>query len=409
MSQILQLLLEKITKNRRLIDEWFDNKFLENKPIFYNSVDLRHSGFKIAPVDNNCFPAGFNNLNKESRANAQKIFQKFLKNQYPNVKKIIIIPESHTRNDRYLQNVLALKSIVEHEDIEVVIGTIMEDINDKIDIELKDNIITLHKVFKDSNNVTTKSGFVADLIISNNDFTKEPEDIFNNINCDIIPPSNLGWYNRTKSQHFDCYQKLANELAKLIDIDPWLISTIHSDCKNVDFKNRQNIDNLANITDNVISKISDKYQQYNIDLNPYCYVKADSGTYGMAMMTVNSGEDILAINKKQRNKMNMIKGSIINNKVIIQEGIMTSDQIANSTAEPMVYMINSQVIGNLFRINNSRDKNISLNAANMEFKDIKSIDNKELDVGLDQANAVIIYNIIGRLSALAAANEIKNK
>jgi glutamate--cysteine ligase len=31
--------------------------------LLFGSVDLRNAGFKLAPVDTNLFPGGFNNLN----------------------------------------------------------------------------------------------------------------------------------------------------------------------------------------------------------------------------------------------------------------------------------------------------------------------------------------------------------
>ena len=44
------------------IEQWFRTQWLENQAPFYGSVDLRNSGFKLAPVDMNLFPGGFNNL-----------------------------------------------------------------------------------------------------------------------------------------------------------------------------------------------------------------------------------------------------------------------------------------------------------------------------------------------------------
>ena len=38
---------------------------MEHTPPFYSSVDLRNAGFKLAPVDTNLFPGGFNNLKPE--------------------------------------------------------------------------------------------------------------------------------------------------------------------------------------------------------------------------------------------------------------------------------------------------------------------------------------------------------
>jgi glutamate--cysteine ligase len=63
----------------------------------------------------------------------------------------------------------------------------------------------------------------------------------------------------------------------------------------------------------------------------------------MAVWAVSSGNEILEINKKERNKMNVIKGAVHNSKIIIQEGIRTIDKISQKIAEPMIYLINGEV------------------------------------------------------------------
>ena len=47
------------------IEHWFRQNWQEHTPPFYGSVDLRNSGFKLAPVDMNLFPGGFNNLSED--------------------------------------------------------------------------------------------------------------------------------------------------------------------------------------------------------------------------------------------------------------------------------------------------------------------------------------------------------
>jgi len=408
MSQIQKLLLEKINSNKDLINDWFKEGFKNNPAIFYNSVDLRHSGFKIAPIDNNCYPAGFNNLSQISRDKAKKAILEFLKNNYPDVKKILLIPENHTRNFKYLENILVLKSVLENDSkIEVEIGSLIDDLDDNLEINLpNDDKIILNKLIQTKGRIVTKLGFDADLVIINNDFTNFPPAIIKNIEQDIIPSINLGWNQRTKSKHFNIYENLALELAKLIDIDVWLIDAIHKNCQNIDFKNKQNIDELAKKTDEILTNIKNKYKEYDVKEEAYCYVKADSGTYGMAMMTIKDTSEILDINKKQRNKMNMIKGNIVNDRVIIQEGIPTIDRINNIIAEPMIYLINGKVVGNLSRLNEQRDQNISLNSAGMEFKDMLNISDENLNIGGKKEDIFTIYEVIAKLSALAAAKEL---
>ncbi|MGQ0578127.1 MAG: glutamate--cysteine ligase, partial [Betaproteobacteria bacterium] len=60
------LSLEKqILDSMPKIEHWFRSQWQDHAAPFYASVDLRNAGFKLAPVDTNLFPGGFNNLNKE--------------------------------------------------------------------------------------------------------------------------------------------------------------------------------------------------------------------------------------------------------------------------------------------------------------------------------------------------------
>ena len=54
---------QRILNEQPTIERWLRTQWLEHTIPFYSSVDLRNSGFKLAPVDTNLFPGGFNNLN----------------------------------------------------------------------------------------------------------------------------------------------------------------------------------------------------------------------------------------------------------------------------------------------------------------------------------------------------------
>ena len=53
----------QLLSRRTEIEQWFRAQWQATPPPFYASVDLRNAGFKLAPVDTNLYPAGFNNLN----------------------------------------------------------------------------------------------------------------------------------------------------------------------------------------------------------------------------------------------------------------------------------------------------------------------------------------------------------
>ena len=56
---------KRILEAMPAIEHWLRGKWQQHSIPFYCSVDLRNSGFKLAPVDTNLFPGGFNNLNTD--------------------------------------------------------------------------------------------------------------------------------------------------------------------------------------------------------------------------------------------------------------------------------------------------------------------------------------------------------
>lgn len=406
MNNIHQILLNKISSKKSQISDWFAEKSKNTNLHFYNSVDIRHFGHKIAPIDNNCFPAGFNHLSEESKKIASAKVKEYLNKNFPKVQKILIIAESHTKNLRYLENVLSLKNIILDADYAVEIANLNPEISDILEIYLENNQkIKINKIIKKDNRILTKNDFNPDLIISNNDFTDGITEILQNIEQKIIPSPDFGWFIRSKAEHFRNYNLLAKEFANLIEIDSWLISTKFDIADNLNFKQQIGMDNLVIKTAKILDQLKEKYQQYQIKSDPYCFIKADSGTYGMAIMNVSSSDELVSLNKKNRNKMNMLKGNIQNHRVIIQEGVPTIDRIKGFNAEPMIYMVGGEVVGNLFRYNQARDERSNLNSGTMEFSDLNILNDSDINLGASRQEIIKIYEIIARISALATSLE----
>src|SRR5471030_1801457 len=95
------------------IERWFRLEWQEHTPPFYCSVDLRNSGFKLAPVDTNLFPGGFNNLNPAFLPLCVQAVMSAVQRICPDTRRFLLIPENHTRNLHYLQNVAVLRRILE--------------------------------------------------------------------------------------------------------------------------------------------------------------------------------------------------------------------------------------------------------------------------------------------------------
>ena len=409
-----QNLERALLENQAAIESWFRNSWRDTRAPFYASVDLRNAGYKIAPVDTNLFPAGFNNLNPAFESLSIHAVQMAIEHLDRPVDKILIIPENHTRNLFYLENVASLQSIIEKAGFETRIGSLIEDLDSPSRIELPStNTVLLEPLRKNGNRITLE-GFDPDLILLNNDLAAGKPEILNNLEQIITPPVSLGWSSRLKSNHFTFYQQVANELAGLINIDPWLIDPMFRNCGEVDFMKREGVDCLSKNIDTLLQGIRKKYAEHNVKCEPFVMVKADAGTYGMGVMTVHSSADITELNRKERTRMSTTKEGQKVSKVIIQEGVYTHETWGKeeTVAEPVVYMVDHQVVGGFYRVHSERSSSQNLNAPGMRFEPLAFDDccispdpSQEPDC---HQNRFYTYGVIARLALLAAAREIHN-
>ena len=143
---------KKILAATPAIERWFRLEWQEHTPPFYCSVDLRNSGFKLAPVDTNLFPGGFNNLAPEMLPLAVQAAMAAIDKYCPDAKNLLLIPERHTRNTFYLQNVARLMQIFRQTGLNVRLGSLSDEVKGPVDIELPDgNTLTLEPLERSSN------------------------------------------------------------------------------------------------------------------------------------------------------------------------------------------------------------------------------------------------------------------
>jgi len=124
----LRELERRVLESSSAIEHWLRLQWQDHTPPFYASVDLRNSGFKLAPVDTNLFPGGFNNLNPQFVPLAVQASMVAIERICPDARNLLLIPENHTRNPYYLQNVGCLRTILRQAGLNVRIGTLISDI-----------------------------------------------------------------------------------------------------------------------------------------------------------------------------------------------------------------------------------------------------------------------------------------
>ena len=404
----LLALEEHLLKHQIAIERWLRYQWQATPAPLTGSVDLRNAGFKVAPVDMNLFPAGFNNLNPEFMSLSIQAVQATFENCHPSCNRILLVPESHTRNQFYLENLAVLQEIIVKSGFEVRIGSMIDDLTAPQIFDLPSGRqITLEPLKRFDDKVGVE-GFIPCIVWLNNDLSDGMPDILKDITQTVRPTPQLGWYQRLKSSHFAHYQQVCEEFSEIIELDSWLMNPLFRECSGLDFISREGNDILVEKAESLLTEIQEKYDEYGVKEEPYIVVKADSGTYGMAVMTVRDPSELLSLNRKQRTRMMASKGGHSVDRVILQEGVHSVETFGDDdgVAEPVVYMIGHYVVGGFYRVHKGRGANENLNAPGMHFEPLAFVDNCN-NPGDEVHNRFYAYGVIARLSLLAAAREKK--
>jgi len=351
-------------------------------------------------VDTNLFPAGFNNLGEESMPVCAEAARDSVHRIAPAAKRVLLLPESHTRNMFYFENLATLAHIFNEAGFTVKVGSINPELVKPTELTLPSKrTLRLEPVRREGARIQLEN-YNPDFIVLNNDLSSGVPEILQAIEQPIQPPPTLSWASRLKSVHFQRYKSVANEFSDLIGIDPWLIMPMFRNCGDIDFMKREGEDCLAKNTNLLLQAITEKYREYNIDQTPFVVVKADAGTYGMAVMMVHDANELRSLNRKQRTKMASRKGGDTVSKVIIQEGVYTFETIDSFVAEPVIYMMDRHVVGGFYRVHEARGPDENLNAPGMHFAPLA------LSADSSTPPQIYAYKVIARLALVSAAREL---
>ena len=393
-----------IINNHLEIEAWFRKQWIKYPAPFYSSIDLRNSGYKMAPVDTNLFPAGFNNLDESLESLYISAIQHTLEKQSVDITRILIITENHTRNKFYIKSSEVLERLIRKAGFETKSCT-LGDINDL-------NQTNQRLTKKDG--LLSYDSFTPDIILLNNDLSAGVPEILKKIKQLILPDLNMGWTNRSKTVHFKFYSDIIYNFSRVFNIDSWLIEPLFRNCGEIDFKTKQGEECIVYHATKLFQLIEEKYDEYAINEKPYLMIKADSGTYGMGIIQVKSIDDIITINRKQRTKMTKTKGGNTLNSVILQEGIYSNEKLStpNEVVEPVIYSFGSNLVGGFYRVHQDKNNSENLNSPGMTFKPIPfnnvCISPDHAQSIYSDTNKFYIYGVVARLAILAAAKELYN-
>jgi glutamate--cysteine ligase len=404
---------QRVLDSTPAIERWFRLEWMEHTPPFYTSVDIRNAGFKLAPVDTNLYPGGWNNLTPEMLPLAVQSAMAAIEKICPEAKNLLVIPENNLRNTDYLCNLAQLKRIFHMAGLNVRIGSIDPDIKAATTVKLPDgDSVLLEPVVRGRRRLGLKN-FDPCTILLNNDLSSGVPGILEDLHEQyLLPPLHAGWSVRRKSNHFHSYEEISKRFGKLLGIDPWLITPMFNKCGAVNFAESTGMDCLTTNVDALLTKIRKKYKEYGIGEKPFVVVKADNGTAGMAITTVRDAKELEELTANGRESMSLIKGGQSVSDVIIQEGVLTNERIEDAVAEPVVYMMDRYVVGGFYRVHGERGTDENLNAPGADFIPLAFAESTRLPQpgakpGASAPNRFYMYGVIGRLAMLAASYELE--
>jgi glutamate--cysteine ligase len=409
---MLHTIESRLLAHQADIEQWFHCQWQETPAPFYASVDLRNAGFKLAPVDTNLFPAGFNNLGSGFEPLCVHALQSAVERLLPLPCAMVLVPEDHTRNVRYWENIATLVRLLRLAGVNVRIGSVAADLAaaEPLPVAIDEN--PAREPLRRSGSRVTLADFDPGIILLNNDLSAGAPALLAGVEQIVTPPLCMGWSARRKSQHFALYDHVVEELTGLVGFDPWLVNPLFRRCGRIDFAKREGEECLSMHVADLLVAIKKKYREYGVEQEPFVFVKADSGTYGMNIMVVRSPDEVRDLNRKQRTKMARGKGGIAVTEMLVQEGVPTAESAGaeSAVAEPVVYMIDHYVVGGFYRVHTGRGPTENLNAPGMHFEPLafpQGCSTPDPRLAPDASvNRLYAYGVVARLALLAAAHEI---
>ena len=403
---------QRILESTPVIERWFRLEWMEHTPPFYTSVDVRNAGFKLAPVDTNLYPGGWNHLTPEMIPLAVQAAMAAIEKICPEAKNLLLVPENST-DVFYLSNLRQLQRIFYQAGLNVRLGSLSNDIKAPTTIDLPGGeSVTLEPLIRSKRRLGLKH-FDPCTILLNNDLSAGVPGILEDLHEQyLLPPLHAGWGTRRKSNHFKAYEEVSKRFGKLLGMDHWLINPMFNQCGQVNFAEEHGLECLRTNADALLGKIRRKYKEYGINEKPFVVVKADNGTYGMGIMTVRDAKEVVDLNRRTRNKMSVVKDGQAVNRVLIQEGVATYEQINDAVAEPVVYMMDRYVVGGFYRVHAERGVDENLNAPGSHFVPLGFPEPTQLPrpgvkPGASAPNRFYMYGVVARLAMLAASYELE--
>ncbi len=372
MTSVIHNLTQRLEEKRSEIKKWMQEKRTEIPIPIYGSVDIRDSGWKVAVVDSNHFPAGFNNVSKNDESRLSSLLKSHILRLNEDCSWVHLYPESHTRNKGYVENVKTIKRLIEGAGYKCTVGS--PELRAFGSLDGLTGPLMLDKVSLVDEALVVDNE-TPDLIMLNNDLT---EGILPGLSSSqVIPPTHMGWQRRRKSEHYECLKSYIEEIAKILGVDSWHLMADWFVSEDKCLEKETCREMLAAEVDEFLANLKARYLKMGVERDPVAFIKNDRGTYGLGIMSVSSGEELLNLSNRKFKRLMYSKGGVDVENFLIQEGIPTCLKTPEGhPVEPVVYLVDGEAASWFYRINSKKGDLENLNSPSAQFVKFDEVKDK---------------------------------
>ncbi len=403
----------RVLESMPAIERWFRLEWMEHTPPFYTSVDLRNAGYKLAPVDTELFPSGFNNLTPEMLPLSVQAAMAAIEKICPEAKNLLLVPgpQAQSSNPFYLTHLQRLMEVFTLAGLNVRLGSLARRLDKPEKLALPDGGELLVEPMVRGKRRLGLPDFDPCTILLNDDLAAGVPGLLEDLHEQyLLPPLHASSASRRKSRHFHSYEEVAKRFAKLLGMDPWLIHPMHGQCGQVDFGTEVGLECVKTHVDSLLTKVRRKHKEYGIADRAFVVVKSD-GPGASDVLTVRDAKDLDDPERRARMLNSMPAGAPVR-EMIVQEGVPSYERVNDAVAEPVVYMIDRYVVGGFYRVHAARGTDESLDAPGsayvpLAFAESHQLPRRGAKPGASAPNRFYMYGVIGRLAMLGASYELE--
>lgn len=394
------------------IERWFRLEWMEHTPPVYSTAALCNSGFKVAALDTDLFPQDWQRLPSAMVPLAVQAMLSVIEKTCPEARNLLIIPELHRCNQAdYVRSLGSLRHILQLAGLHVRFGGVEAQHTRALELhapalgDAQPAVSLTVEPLRWHRQRVGLEGFDPCILLLNNDLHDGIPGIVEELPGQfVLPAVQASWSVRRRSRHFGHHEELSKRLAKLLGIDPWLITALHANVPASDaLPHRvQHLQALADAADQLLARIRRKYREYGITHAPSLTLWPDGARVEGSPLCLHDASQVPAL-------LSASPHIAQHTGWLLQEGLQSCERLNEQCVQPLVYMIDRHVIGGFYRGHDCvAGRDSCAHGADHGHDSFTPLPLATPTRNAASApNRFYIYGVLARLAALAASYEIE--